>query len=101
MRGATLRVSALPGVTPEWLDRELECHGARVILGLAKPVDPDDPFVLPGSALDIDVRPAKDGFLIGIAGFSADDAGKIFHRAQAFTKAPQRPRPDPRGAPPR
>ncbi|HXX68461.1 MAG TPA: hypothetical protein VEK07_14830 [Polyangiaceae bacterium] len=91
LRGATLRVSALPGVTAEWLDRALECHGARVVLGLTKPATPDDPFVLPGSILDIDVRPAKDGFLVGVAGFSAQDARKILDRAQAFGKAKTAP----------
>lgn len=90
LRGALITVNALPGVTAEWLDRELECHAASLALGQAKST-PDDPFWLPGSAVDIDVRPAKDGFLIGVAGFSSADARQILDRAQAFAKAKPAP----------
>jgi hypothetical protein len=86
LRGATLTVSALPGVTAEWLDRELECHGARLALGKATST-PEDPFWLPGSTVDIDVRPTKDGFIIAVAGFSTSDARHILNRAEAFAKA--------------
>lgn len=90
LRGALLTVSALPGVTAEWLDRELECHSASVALGLVK-TTAEDPFWLPGSTVDIDVRPAKDGFLIGVAGYSPTDARQILDRAQAFAKAKATP----------
>jgi hypothetical protein len=86
LRGALLTVSALPGVTAEWLDRELECHSASLALGLVK-ATAEDPFWLPGSTVDIDVRPAKDGFLVGIAAYSPTDARQILDRAQAFVKA--------------
>ncbi len=94
LRGALLTVSALPGVTAEWLDRELECHGARVVLGRVKPLS-DDPFWLPGSKVDIDVRPVKDGFVIGVAGFSSTDARQILDRARAFAKAKKTQAPAP------
>jgi hypothetical protein len=90
LRGAVITISALPGVTAEWLDRELECHSARVTLGRATPT-PDDPFFLPGSTVDIDVRPNKDGLLVGVAGFSTHDARQILERAQAFAKAKPAP----------
>jgi hypothetical protein len=90
LRGAVLTISALPGVTAEWLDRELECHGARVALGRATST-PEDPFWLPGSSVDIDVRPGKDGFVVGVAGYSPVDARQIFDRAQAFAKAKKAP----------
>jgi len=86
LRGAVLTVNALPGVTAEWLDRELECHGVRVALGRVTSTA-DDPFWLSGSSVDIDVRPAKDGFLVAIAGYSSPDARQILERAQAFLKA--------------
>lgn len=86
LRGAILTIAALPSMTPEWLDRELECHGARLTLGEVTSTA-DDPFWLPGSSVDIDVRPAKDGFLVGIAGYSSADAHQILDRAQAFAKA--------------
>jgi hypothetical protein len=92
LRGAILTFGALPGETAEWLDRELECHSARLTLGRAQPV-PDDPFWLSGSALDIDVRPTKDGLVVGVAGYSSADARQILERAQAFakTRAPSPP----------
>lgn len=86
LRGATVIVSALPGMTAEWLDRALECHGAREALGHA-PAAPNDPFWLPGSFVDIDVRSAKDGFDVAIAGYSSDDAREILVRASAFAKS--------------
>lgn len=83
LRGATVVVSALPGVTPEWLDRALECHGAKAMLGHVQS-PPNDPFWLPDASIDIDVRPAKDGFDIALSAFSADDARQILARANAF-----------------
>lgn len=90
LRGALLTVSALPGVTAEWLDRELECHSASAVLGQVK-ATPDDPFWLPDSTVDIDVRPAKDGFLVGVAGYSSADARQILARSQSFVKAKEAP----------
>jgi hypothetical protein len=86
LRGAKITINALPGVTAEWLDRELECHNARVTLGQTQPT-PNDPFWISGAMLDIDVRPAKDGFVIGVAAFSPADAKQILDLAQAFAKA--------------
>jgi hypothetical protein len=86
LRGATIKVAALPGVTSEWLDRALECHSAKVTLGHL-PGAPDDPFWLPGSAVDIDVRSARDGFDVAITGYSSEDARQILDRANAFAKA--------------
>jgi hypothetical protein len=93
LRGARLNVSALPGITAEWLDRALECHGAKLALGHAVAL-PDDPFWLPGATVDIDVRSAKDGFAVGIAGYSASDAHRILERAEAFAKEKGAARPN-------
>jgi hypothetical protein len=86
LRGASVKVAALPGMTPELLDRELECHCAKVTLGLVAAAA-DDPFSLPGASIDIDVRPAKDAFEVAVAAYSTDDAHKILDRANAFAKA--------------
>jgi hypothetical protein len=82
LRGANLTVTALPGVTAEWLDRALECHSAKAMLGHIQAAD--DPFWLPDASLDIDVRSAKDGFQIAVAAFSPDDARRVLARANAF-----------------
>jgi len=85
LRGALLTIGALPGVTAEWLDRQLECHSARAELGRIPASE--DPFWLPGATVDIDVRPARDGFVIAVAGYSPSDARLILDRARAFAKA--------------
>jgi hypothetical protein len=86
LRGATVSVAALPGVSAEWLDRALECYGAKATLGHTQTAS-DDPFWLPNAFIDIDVRQAKDGFDIGLTGFSPDDARRILARAKAFANS--------------
>jgi hypothetical protein len=86
LRGAIMTVAALAGVTDVWLDRALECHSAKEMLGHI-PASSDDPFWLPGSTVDIDVRSAKDGFDLAVTGYSTDDATQIFARAEAFAKS--------------
>jgi hypothetical protein len=85
LRGATLTVHALPGMTPEWLDRALECHGARAMLGHGAAV-PNDPFFVPNSFVDIDVTSGKDGFDIEVVAYSSADANEVLARATAFAK---------------
>jgi hypothetical protein len=86
LRGVVLTVGAAAGVTDVWLDRALECHSAKAALGHIA-TGADDPFYLPGSTVDIDVRSAKDGFDIIVSGYSQDDATQVFARAEAFAKA--------------
>jgi hypothetical protein len=90
LRGATFTVAALPGVTPEWLDRALECHSARATTGHTSAAA-SDPFWLPGSMVDIEVRSAKDGFAVDVIGFSPEDAKQILSRAEALAKAKPAP----------
>jgi hypothetical protein len=88
LRGATFRIRALPGVTPEWLDRALECHSARRVLGRIPAASaPSDPFWLPGSIVDIDVESARDGFTAKVAGSTPADGQEVLARANAFLKA--------------
>lgn len=86
LRGAIVTVSALPGITAEWLDRGLECHSAREVLG-REPTPSDDPFWLPRSTVNIDVSSDRDGFNVAVSAYSADDARRILDRANAFAKA--------------
>jgi hypothetical protein len=86
LRGATVTVAALPGLTAEWLDRALECHSAKEMLG-HEPAPSDDPFWLPGSSVDIDVTSDRDGFNVAITAYSANDARQILTRANAFAKS--------------
>jgi hypothetical protein len=86
LRGVVMTVAAPAGVTDVWLDRALECHSARATLGHI-PTASQDPFWLPGSTVDIDVRANKDGFDIVVSGYSSEDAASVFARAEAFARA--------------
>jgi hypothetical protein len=86
LRGVTVIVVALPGITAEWLDRALECHSAKEVLG-HEPAPSDDPFWLPGSFVNIDVTSDRDGFNVAIIGYSANDAQQILARSTSFAKA--------------
>jgi hypothetical protein len=83
--GATIRIRASQGVTAEWLDRALECHGARLVLQHAAE-DPlaSDPFWLPGRMVDIDTASARDSFKVAVRGDTSDDAQEILLRATAY-----------------
>ena len=83
LRGARIRVRPLAGLSRESLTRVVECHQARVVLGLTRAVT-DDPYVLPGRWLDLDVDSAGDGFVVlaRIDGFA--DAHEVLARARRF-----------------
>ncbi len=93
--GALVRVRAVQGMTAEWLDRALECHSARRVLGrIPDTMMPNDPFWLPGRMVDIDAQSARDGFQVAVRGSSVDDAQEILIRANAFLASKQ-PGPSP------
>lgn len=83
--GAVIRIRATQGVTAEWLDCALECHGARQVLR-HPPEDTlaSDPFWLPGRMVDIDTESARDSFKVAVRGDTTDDAQEIFIRATAY-----------------
>jgi hypothetical protein len=85
LHGAIVTVAAEPGVTPEWLNRMLECHSAAATLGQL--TDETDPFFLPGAVVDITVQPAKDGFAINVSTNSPQDGQRILDRAKAWASA--------------
>ena len=74
--------------------RALECHAAKVTLG-PTPGAIDDLFWPPGSSVDINVRSAKDGFDGATTACASEDARQILDRANAFHRAPPRPREAP------
>jgi hypothetical protein len=95
LRGATVVVAALPGMTAEWLDRALECHSAKEAIGHASVVSAD-PFWLPVPAsTSMSARHGTDS-MSPWTGFSPEDARQILARASAFLKSkssdtPQKP----------
>lgn len=89
--GAVIRIRASQGVTTEWLDRALECHGAKRVLGHASDETmANDPFWLPGRMVDIRTKPTPDSFDVAVRGESTDDAQEILIRANAYLAANHR-----------
>lgn len=87
LEGAVIYIRAIHGMTAEWLDRALECHSARRVLGKT-PEDAikSDPFWLPGRMVEIETRPMGPGFRVAIRGATPDDAQEILIRASAFAR---------------
>ncbi len=91
LSGAIIRIRASQGVTPEWLDRALECHGARRLLRHApNETLANDPFWLPGRMVDIRTERAQESFKVAVRGESTDDAQEILIRANAYLAANRR-----------
>ena len=89
--GAVIHLRASQGVTSEWLDRALECHGAKKLLRHApEETIANDPFWLPGRMVDIRTEPAQDSFKVAVRGESTDDAQEILIRANAYLAANRR-----------
>ncbi len=63
----------------------LRCHGARATLGkIDLSQDPSDPYWLPDSWVDIEVREDGGDFLVTLTGQSVTDNIHILRRATAF-----------------
>jgi len=89
-RGARIHVRPLPGFSPEALQRTLECHQARVVLGRASPVG-DDPYVLAGHWLDIAAASEGDGLVVDVRTDDADGARQVLEAARRFAKPGKAP----------
>ena len=83
LRGARIHVKPMPGFSKESLERNVECHQARVVLQQVAAA-PDDPYVLADNWLDIDVDSEGDGFVILVRADSIDVARRVLDRAQRF-----------------
>jgi hypothetical protein len=86
LAGARIHVRPLPGVSPEGLMRDLECHEARVVLEGGRPRE-DDPYVLPGQWVDLEVSSERDGFVVLARVTSIADARVVLDRAKRFAAA--------------
>ena len=86
LRGARVHVKPMPGFSKESLERNVECHQARVVL--QKVTAPsDDPYVLADTWLDIDVDSEGDGFVILVRADNIDAARRVLDKAQRFAAA--------------
>jgi len=82
-RGVTLHMRPTVNMPVGVLQRALECHEAAVTLGEAHEL-PDDPYVLPGSWLEIDVSATNEGLVADVFTDSPDEAPRIVERAHKF-----------------
>ena len=83
LRGANLHMRPTVNMPVGVLQRALECHEAAVTLGRA-PELPEDPYVLPGSWLEIDVSATNQGLMAAVLTDSPDDARRVVVRAHKF-----------------
>ena len=86
LMGAQLRVPAQPGLTAEWLERTLKCHGARRTLS-AEQSPAASPYFLPNGWVEIAVETNGDGFNVHLRGEDREASQQILDRAKAFTVA--------------
>jgi hypothetical protein len=84
LRGVNLHLRPTVNTPVGVLQRALECHEAAVILGDAPELLPDDPFVLPGFWLEIDVSSTNEGLMAAVLTDNPDDARRIVERAHKF-----------------
>jgi hypothetical protein len=83
LRGARLHLRPALNVSAEALQRMLECHQVRVTLG-DSPEIADDPYVLRGTWLGIDVDSGGDGLIASVLVDRFDDARRVLERARSF-----------------
>lgn len=84
-RGARIHLGPAVGASHEAIERGLMCHQADVVLGRA-PTRDDDPYVLPGHWLAIEVESTGDGFVAHVRAERIDDAKAVLDRAQTFDR---------------
>jgi hypothetical protein len=85
--GAKLLIRPPDDVSAEHLTRILQCHSAKVLLGQVDASQfADDPYVLPDSWVDIDVKPQSGNFLVTLRTDNIPDGLSVLHRATAFAE---------------
>jgi hypothetical protein len=82
LRGALFHLRPT-NLSKEVLARGFECHEARVTLGSAPPFA-NDPYVLPGRWLSIDVDSYGDGLSVQVRATTFNDAQLVLARAKLF-----------------
>jgi hypothetical protein len=81
--GATIKFRAVPMLTAEWLQHEIDCHLARAAaVGFDMPEMSYCPLMLKG--VKATVSSAGDGFFVQVTSDDSDTAKEISRRAQAL-----------------
>jgi hypothetical protein len=83
--GAKLLIRPPPGVSPEEMTRILQCHSARILLGKLDPnAVQNDPYRLPDTWVNIDVKPENGNFAVTVSADSVHDNLRVFSRANHY-----------------
>ena len=83
--GVKIHVLPPADMSANELTRVLQCHSARALLGqIDSPRIPGDPFWLPGSWLDIDVKADDGEFAILLRADTVSNNLELLARANAF-----------------
>jgi hypothetical protein len=84
--GATIKFRAVPALTAEWLQHEVDCHLARAAaVGFDMPEMSQCPLMLKG--VKATVSSAGDGFFVQVTSDDSDTAQEILRRAQGLVAA--------------
>ena len=83
LQGAKIHLRPLAGATTQALQRTLECHERAAVLAAAT-APANDPFVLPGRWLDVDVGTEADGFVAVVRADNLGDAKRVLARARSY-----------------
>lgn len=85
VNGAIIYVQPPAGVTPEQMSQALQCHSARVLLGqIDQSQVPNDPYWLPNSWVNIEVKPLVGGYAVLISADSVHNGLEVLARANAY-----------------
>jgi hypothetical protein len=76
------------GVTADKMTRILQCHNARVVLERVDAARlPNDPYSLPDTWIDIDVKEEEGNYVVVIGADRVADNIRVLQRAKAFAAA--------------
>jgi hypothetical protein len=85
VNGAKLFIRPPKGVSAEEMTRILQCHSARVLLGQANGAAvPNDPYWLPDTWVDIEVKPEDGNFAVTVSADSVRKNLQVLGRASHY-----------------
>jgi|HubBroStandDraft_4_1064222.scaffolds.fasta_scaffold660570_1 hypothetical protein len=83
--GVKMVVPQVAGLSPGKLAQTLQCHRDRLVLGRAGSSElPNDPFLLPGSWVTIEVTAEAGNLVVMLSGDTVADNLRVLQRATAF-----------------
>jgi hypothetical protein len=85
VNGAKLIIRPPRGVSAEEMTRILQCHSARVLLGQVSPAAvPNDPYWLPDTWVDIEVKPENGNFAVTVSADSVSSNLQVLGRVHSY-----------------